>query len=1406
MDSDVQCRFIFSIREEYFAGVTEFEHTVPDFISNRMRIEKMTWSNAMKVIEEPCKAYKIEVEAGLADIILGKLSPESSDVELTYLQVLLDRLFRSASEKSEENPVFSKELFAQLGDVSDLLGSFLEEQINQLDDPDTGLVILKAFVSVKGTKRQVTSSDIHDFASTLGKLISEDELNNLIQKFVKLRLLKDKDDNGRYELRHDSLASKIYEEITLYEKELLEVRQFLDNAYDSYQSRKKLLSKDDLEYILPYEKKLYLNPGIIKFIEVSKREIQKAKRRRRQIVTVLTVALIIVLSGFTIWALNERKKSGNNYRLARANNYNFLAKETVEKDPTIALRLAEYAWDLDQNDNIKQTLHRIYGENNFYRIIAKHDASIISIKISPDGNTIFTGSGDNTVRLWDLKGNLLKVIETHEENINSVVRSVAISPDDKIILTGSDDGSARIWDLSGNLLKVIKAHEEQIFSVAISPDGKNILTGSGDHTARLWDLSGNLLKVFTGHKFGISSVAFSPDGKNILSGSGDYTARLWDLSGNLLKVFKTDGNVYSIAFSPDGMKILTGSNDNIAQLWDLSGNLLQVFKGHDWSISSVVFSPDGENILTGSWDQTARLWDLSGNVLKVFKGHEGFIYSVAFSPDGESILTGSSDKTARIWDITGNTCKVFEGFNISAIAFSPDERNILTGTQDGTVQIWDLNFDLLKTFKGHEDQINSLAFSPDGKNILTGSSEGTARLWDLTGNLLQVYKGHWGQITSVAFSPDSKSIVTGSMDQIARLWDLSGNVLKVFKGHEGFIYSMAFSPDGKSILTGSRDQTARLWDLDGNIIKEFSLQDGSITSLAFSQSGDTIYLGSSSFIVKLPGGDVYSFSGADNISAWDTSGNQLWMIESGDYLNNIKIYPDNNCIFFATDYQIKLLDFSGIVLQTCQEVTPDNSIISLSYSPAFSKLVAGCFDGSVIMWEPKKPLEQFQKEKNYQELSVILKLEYGILDYEGLLQSNNPEDLYLGAMYYYDKVNSEVERSKKIDCLTKAKDIYKQILSTKKEVKYYSELLDVYLALCSIESETKNIISESGKIQSLFLSIKGKEAQMQVLEYYNKQCRDLDQIKSKLEFPQRMLDACENLLESCPDDTVIRGDIASKCNDLSYTLLFNKEFSIAMRAAQLAKQADGKSKYTCLNLPLAYIFNDQYDAAQEIYLKWKDIRWSDNLEYQFRNLFISADFSQTYRELFLMDIDSLEHNGIIHPDLEKAKELLSISGHIVVNNDFVPFQNSRIIAAGPCYPDISVSNVAINGSTSIQAFYPGGNWGGFMVFLDSAIDLSNYRNGKLVVMLNMPENVKDFELKLESKGGVGSVNLMDYTHEAVNSNFDKYTIPLQDFVELGVKMESITIPFALWSPKDKNGQYITVNILVDNLYFELSEY
>ncbi len=975
VESETQSQLIFIIREEYLAGITEFESDLPEIFSNRFRVEKMKRANAIQAVEGPCKVHDIETETGFSKELIDKLCPAGNEIELTFLQIYLDRIFRIAEV---DNPVtgklkFSTEILSKAGSVSDLLGQFLEEQIRELDDPDTGMTILKSFVSVQGTKRLMNESEILDAIATFGTVVIEENILKYLSKFVDLRILREKDEAGHFELRHDSLASKIYEKFTAIEKDIIEVRQFIGNAFSVYEKRGKLLTSDDLKYVAPYEDKLYLSKSAESFIHKSKNEIYRSRKKRRSILSATALVLIIVLSGFTLWALSEKQKSNQNYLKARASSYNFFSQKVVESDPTIALRLAEYAASIDSvNPDIVENLNRIYYDNNFYRIVSRHGSDVMSVAFSPDGKSILTGSQDSTARLWDLQGNLLQEFKGPE----TVVTSVAFSPQGNSVLTGAEDKTARLWDLRGNLLQEFKGHQGIILSVAFSPDNKNILTGSMDKTARLWNLQGKELQVFKGHEDNVSSVAFSFDGKNILTASNDNTARLYDMEGNTLQVFKGHkGVITSIAFSPDAKSIFTGSKDSTARLWDLHGNVIKVFKGHENMIASVAFSSDGKRLITGSWDKTARLWDLQGKVLKVLNGHEAEIEGVAFSPDGKSILTGSGDKTARLWELDGIVLLEVRGHEeaINAVAFSHDGKSMLTGSNDNTARLWDLHGKTHQVFKGHEEGIWAVAFSPDDNTILTGSSDKTARLWDLHGNTLQFFKGHEDIIWAASFSPDGKTILTGSMDNTARLWDLNGNVLHVFEGHKGSINAVAFSPDGKKILTGSWDKTVRLWSLTGALLYEFVGHDGYVNSVGFSPDGKSIVTGSWDKTVRL----------------WDLRGNVLRVFKGNKrYVSSTTFAPDGKSLLTVSsglsldlpgseDNTACLWDLKGNLLQLFKG--HEGNINSVAFSPDGKNVLTGSWDGTARLWEIKKTHKEFQAGDSYQQLSIPQKKKYEIL-------------------------------------------------------------------------------------------------------------------------------------------------------------------------------------------------------------------------------------------------------------------------------------------------------------------------------------------------------------------------------------------------------------------------------------------
>lgn len=171
--------------------------------------------------------------------------------------------------------------------------------------------------------------------------------------------------------------------------------------------------------------------------------------------------------------------------------------------------------------------------------LAGHTGGVNNVAFSPDGQTLASGSSDDTIILWNVAtGQQQATLAGHTKGVNSV----AYSPDGQTLASSSSDDTIRLWDVAtGTQQAVLTGHTSDASSVAFSPDGQTLASGGcaqGDSIYNcnegeiiLWEVAtGQQQATLAGHTRGVNSVAFSPDGQTLASVNFGSTIILWDVA------------------------------------------------------------------------------------------------------------------------------------------------------------------------------------------------------------------------------------------------------------------------------------------------------------------------------------------------------------------------------------------------------------------------------------------------------------------------------------------------------------------------------------------------------------------------------------------------------------------------------------------------------------------------------------------------------------------------------------------------------------------------------------------------------------------------------------------------------------------------------------------------------------
>jgi cytochrome c len=281
-----------------------------------------------------------------------------------------------------------------------------------------------------------------------------------------------------------------------------------------------------------------------------------------------------------------------------------------------------------------------------------HGGPVRALAISPDGQTVISGSFDSTAIRWSLTRNAAEqVLRFHDDAVNAVV----LFKDGRAATAGAD-GRIAIWT-AGNARPdaVLEGHTAPIAALAVSPDGTTLASASWDQTVRLWPLAGGAPRVLEGHTQNVNGVAFAPDGRTLVSVSYDQSLRIWPLAGSASPVVVTmPGPLNAVAIGSDG-EIAAGGADGRLYFLSRDGARVGDVAAGPRPVISIAISPDRALVAAAGIGGTVAVIDRkTRDLARTLVGPGLPVWSVAFLPDSRTLLTGGADNIIRRWNaVTG---------------------------------------------------------------------------------------------------------------------------------------------------------------------------------------------------------------------------------------------------------------------------------------------------------------------------------------------------------------------------------------------------------------------------------------------------------------------------------------------------------------------------------------------------------------------------------------------------------------------------------------------------------------------------------------------------------------------------------------------------------------------------------
>ncbi|KAI5957478.1 HIR1 [Candida theae] len=290
--------------------------------------------------------------------------------------------------------------------------------------------------------------------------------------------------------------------------------------------------------------------------------------------------------------------------------------------------------------------------------MSRHNGAVTSLKFSPDGRWLASGSDDKIVLIW-------------EKDNSQIANSF-----------GAEQADLEHWTVRKRLV----AHDNDIQDICWSPDGNLLVTVGLDRSIIIWNaLTFEKIKRYDIHQSMVKGIVFDPANKFFATASDDRTVRVFRYYKKMNEYNSYEFQMEHVVVDPLRKSPLTSYFRRMS--WSPDGQHLAVPNATNGPVPSVAI------VNRGNWGSDVSLI-----------GHEAPVEVCSFSPrlfqidtdlDNDELkfqtvlATGGQDRTLAVWSTSNSkpivVCQDIVDNSITDICWAPDGETLYFSCLDGSV-------------------------------------------------------------------------------------------------------------------------------------------------------------------------------------------------------------------------------------------------------------------------------------------------------------------------------------------------------------------------------------------------------------------------------------------------------------------------------------------------------------------------------------------------------------------------------------------------------------------------------------------------------------------------------------------------------------------------------------------------